>query len=242
MAESEAEHTPQDLKCPLCLDIFNNPTLLGCGHSFCKKCLEERDSTQRALDHMDCPVCKEPTALDSRRVEGLAPNIAVKGVVDGITEKHTKFESRDLAPQCDEHKRSKELFCYDCSLFVCFHCWAREHEEHSITSKEDFDRKMGEKIDDFQRRCKDKEAELLKQIRATEEEKRKVISHMESVRMKIKAESEKKIKAIQENERSLLEKVESVEQEFCDKLDLAKGGGSGGSGGSFSPKSFLRPK
>uniref|UniRef100_A0A3B4UHB5 RING-type domain-containing protein n=1 Tax=Seriola dumerili TaxID=41447 RepID=A0A3B4UHB5_SERDU len=51
ISQSEADFT-----CPVCCDIFKDPVLLLCGHSFCKHCLQEwwRQSRLQA-----CPVCKE---------------------------------------------------------------------------------------------------------------------------------------------------------------------------------------
>uniref|UniRef100_A0A3P8NEH5 RING-type domain-containing protein n=1 Tax=Astatotilapia calliptera TaxID=8154 RepID=A0A3P8NEH5_ASTCA len=43
------------LHCPVCCDIFKDPVLLSCSHSFCKVCLRRWWRRKEALK---CPVCK----------------------------------------------------------------------------------------------------------------------------------------------------------------------------------------
>ena len=47
----------QELRCPLCFDLFNDPQALPCQHSFCKECL---DQCFRVTSMMACPLCKAP--------------------------------------------------------------------------------------------------------------------------------------------------------------------------------------
>ena len=35
------EHQKEELKCPLCLDILENPKFItSCGHTYCERCLD----------------------------------------------------------------------------------------------------------------------------------------------------------------------------------------------------------
>lgn len=48
--------TEDQLLCGICLDVFNVPVTLPCGHNFCKKCIKQHwDSSV----HCQCPSCKE---------------------------------------------------------------------------------------------------------------------------------------------------------------------------------------
>ncbi|KAM7253966.1 hypothetical protein ACFE04_031648 [Oxalis oulophora] len=51
------------LKCPLCLGLFNRPMLLPCDHIFCNSCVPV--ATQ--LNVLDCPVCKTECAPQDLR-------------------------------------------------------------------------------------------------------------------------------------------------------------------------------
>ena len=78
----------QNLMCPLCLDIFEEATLLTCGHTFCRKCLKRYDASHQDLDHMVCPLCRKTTKFNDNRVEGLPANVTVNGLVDEYVGDH----------------------------------------------------------------------------------------------------------------------------------------------------------
>ncbi|XP_053199118.1 E3 ubiquitin-protein ligase TRIM39-like [Scomber japonicus] len=46
------------LQCSICLDVFNNPTSLPCGHNFCLDCIKQFWVTRRHKP-AECPLCKE---------------------------------------------------------------------------------------------------------------------------------------------------------------------------------------
>uniref|UniRef100_A0A667YGZ0 RING-type domain-containing protein n=1 Tax=Myripristis murdjan TaxID=586833 RepID=A0A667YGZ0_9TELE len=50
-----ASKSEQNLSCPVCHEIFKDPVLLSCSHSFCRACLQSW-WTEKAIK--DCPFCK----------------------------------------------------------------------------------------------------------------------------------------------------------------------------------------
>lgn len=59
----------EDLLCPICQDLFSNPHILKCGHSFCSLCIRRHlDSTMNRIQADVCPVCREKAeAYDLRK-------------------------------------------------------------------------------------------------------------------------------------------------------------------------------
>uniref|UniRef100_A0A3Q2ZT02 Uncharacterized protein n=1 Tax=Kryptolebias marmoratus TaxID=37003 RepID=A0A3Q2ZT02_KRYMA len=45
-----------DLCCPICRDIYSDPVILSCSHSYCKRCLHDWWDGKTLLE---CPVCKK---------------------------------------------------------------------------------------------------------------------------------------------------------------------------------------
>ena len=129
MAEKEeSPSSSQNLVCPLCLDIFEAATLLTCGHTFCRKCLEHYDTSHQDLDHMVCPLCRKTTKFSESRVEGLPANVTVNGLVDDLNAHGGENSCLELQPKCTacEAKGEAISYCETCSNYMCDNC----HQGH----------------------------------------------------------------------------------------------------------------
>ena len=62
------EPIPNDLCCPLCLDVLTEPCLTSCGHQFCSQCV---NPLMAASGSYACPVCREErfSIMRNRAVE-----------------------------------------------------------------------------------------------------------------------------------------------------------------------------
>ncbi|XP_034559059.1 E3 ubiquitin-protein ligase TRIM39-like isoform X2 [Notolabrus celidotus] len=108
------------LCCPVCHDIFKDPVLLSCCHSFCKDCLQ---SWWREKEDKECPVCKK---RHSR--EELNPNFALKNLCESFLLERGQRSSEDL---CSLHSEELKLFCLDHQEPVCLVCINSEkHSDH----------------------------------------------------------------------------------------------------------------
>ncbi|CAB1350210.1 unnamed protein product [Coregonus sp. 'balchen'] len=57
----ETRSVPEDdLTCPVCFDIFKDPVVLVCSHSFCKACVEESWSHRQGRE---CPVGSKRSSI-----------------------------------------------------------------------------------------------------------------------------------------------------------------------------------
>ena len=52
----EKEKLEKYLSCPICQEIFEEPTRITCGHSFCKKCITQWEKKSR---NYKCPLCRD---------------------------------------------------------------------------------------------------------------------------------------------------------------------------------------
>eukprot|EP01089_Gocevia_fonbrunei_P021949 TRINITY_DN868_c0_g1_i1.p1 TRINITY_DN868_c0_g1~~TRINITY_DN868_c0_g1_i1.p1 ORF type:complete len:266 (-),score=9.63 TRINITY_DN868_c0_g1_i1:67-864(-) len=66
------------MECPVCLDTFNNPVTLACGHNFCKYCIERCVTVGLIEKELRCPVCRQ--AFKSKKKENIQmiPNYTIK--------------------------------------------------------------------------------------------------------------------------------------------------------------------
>ncbi|XP_041485978.1 tripartite motif-containing protein 45-like [Lytechinus variegatus] len=141
----KASCSSQDLICPLCLDIFDEPTILTCGHTFCRKCLKKYDLTHQDIDHMACPLCREITKLSANRVDDLRLNVSINGCVDDYHAKCGGMNAvLELRPKCTACKLQQDAvsFCSTCNNYICDKClqphqYMTMFEDHEIISVED---------------------------------------------------------------------------------------------------------
>ncbi|XP_030835993.1 E3 ubiquitin-protein ligase TRIM71-like [Strongylocentrotus purpuratus] len=151
MAEkTEHEKAPsslENLTCPLCLDIFDEATILtSCGHTFCRKCLKNYDLSHQDLYHMICPLCKKITKLSANRVDDFLTNVTVNGLVDNYHAECGGMNAvLEMRPKCTTciFQQDAVSFCCTCNNYMCDKCLdCHQHlkivfEGHEIVSIQD---------------------------------------------------------------------------------------------------------
>ncbi|XP_038551427.1 nuclear factor 7, brain-like [Micropterus salmoides] len=112
-----ASRSEEDLCCPVCQEVFRDPVLLSCSHSFCKVCLKSRWREKQAPE---CPVCKRRSSKDP------PPNLVLKKLCEAFLQERDQRASEAL---CSLNSEKLKLFCLDHQQPVCVVC--RDSEKHS---------------------------------------------------------------------------------------------------------------
>ncbi|XP_035980452.1 tripartite motif-containing protein 35-like [Fundulus heteroclitus] len=113
-----ASRSEEDLCCPVCKDVFKDPVILSCSHSFCKECLK---NWWREKPAQECPVCKRRSSKDYPPL-----NLALKNLCETFLQQRDQRASEDL---CSLHSEKLKLFCLDHQQPVCLVC--RDSEKHT---------------------------------------------------------------------------------------------------------------
>ncbi|XP_062242511.1 nuclear factor 7, brain-like [Platichthys flesus] len=113
-----ASRSEEDYCCSICQDVFRDPVVLSCSHSFCKACLK---SWWKDKEVKECPLCK-------RRSSRSKPpgNLVLKNLCETFIQKRDKSSSHAL---CSLHSEQLRLFCLDHQQPVCLVC--RDSEKHT---------------------------------------------------------------------------------------------------------------
>ncbi|XP_059183167.1 nuclear factor 7, brain-like [Centropristis striata] len=113
-----ASRLEEDFCCSVCHDIFKDPVVLSCSHSFCKDCLQ---SWWTGKPTRECPVCKR------RSSKGHPPcNLVLKNLCESFLQERDQRASESL---CSLHSEKLKLFCLDHQQPVCVVC--RDSEKHT---------------------------------------------------------------------------------------------------------------
>uniref|UniRef100_A0A7N6BSB6 Tripartite motif containing 35-12 n=1 Tax=Anabas testudineus TaxID=64144 RepID=A0A7N6BSB6_ANATE len=119
-----ASISEEDLCCPVCQEVFSDPVLLSCSHSFCKDCLK---NWWRQKPIRKCPVCK-------RRSPKKDPpsNLVLKNLCESFLQHKDQGSSETSETSetlCSLHSEKLKLFCLDHQQPVCLVC--RDSEKHT---------------------------------------------------------------------------------------------------------------
>ncbi|XP_031172060.1 nuclear factor 7, ovary-like [Sander lucioperca] len=112
-----ASRSEKDLCCPVCHDVFRDPVVLSCSHSFCRDCLQ---SWWTEKPTQECPVCKKRSLYEP------PCNLALKNLCESFLQQRDQRASETL---CSLHSEKLKLFCLDHQQPVCVVC--RDSEKHS---------------------------------------------------------------------------------------------------------------
>uniref|UniRef100_A0A3Q3ATR1 RING-type domain-containing protein n=1 Tax=Kryptolebias marmoratus TaxID=37003 RepID=A0A3Q3ATR1_KRYMA len=107
----------EDLCCPVCQEVFRDPVVLSCSHSFCKVCLKD---WWRQKPTQECPVCKRRSSKSDPPC-----NRALKNLCESFLQEKHQRASEAL---CSLHSEKLRLFCLDHQEPVCLVC--RDSEKH----------------------------------------------------------------------------------------------------------------
>nr|XP_055036590.1 E3 ubiquitin-protein ligase TRIM39-like isoform X2 [Misgurnus anguillicaudatus] len=180
----------EDFSCPVCCDIFTNPVLLSCTHSFCKDCIRR---FWESKGFQECPVCKRRSTVDP----------PVNRILKNLCETFLKERSQRSSSVCHLHNEKLKLFCLDDQQPVCLVCRdSRTHNNHKFCP-------VDEAVIDNKEKLKTALKPLQEELRIFEEFKQNLDKTAEHI--KIQAErTEKQIHEEFEKLHQLLHDEESV--------------------------------
>ncbi|XP_059183027.1 E3 ubiquitin-protein ligase TRIM35-like [Centropristis striata] len=115
-----ASRLEEDFCCSVCHDIFKDPVLLSCSHSFCKDCLQ---SWWTGKPTRECPMCKRRSSRSDPPC-----NLVLKNLCESFLQERDQRASEAL---CSLHSEKLKLFCLDHQQPVCVVCsHSKEHSNH----------------------------------------------------------------------------------------------------------------
>ncbi|XP_044074353.1 nuclear factor 7, brain-like [Siniperca chuatsi] len=222
-----ASRSEEELCCPVCHDVFRDPVLLSCSHSFCKDCLQ---SWWREKPAHECPVCKRRSSKEEPPL-----NRVLKNLCEAFLQDRGQRASEAL---CSLHSEKLKLFCLDHQQPVCVVC--RDSEKHSDHRFRPIDeaarqhkKKLQETLEPLKKKLQVSEqvkvkfgqtAEHLKvQARHTE---RQIKEQFKKLHQFLEEEEEARMAALREEEEQksqmLKEKVEALSREIAALSDTVR--------------------
>uniref|UniRef100_A0A3Q3GDM5 B30.2/SPRY domain-containing protein n=1 Tax=Labrus bergylta TaxID=56723 RepID=A0A3Q3GDM5_9LABR len=117
--------TEDQFLCSICLEVFDDPVAIPCGHNFCKKCSEVLPGVSGLLLRVSPGA--SPDILTSQQTSADRP---VENLEDRM---------------CERHGKTLEMFCKNDQMCVCLLCAVLDHKTHDVVPlKEEYEEKKAE--------------------------------------------------------------------------------------------------
>ena len=98
----------EQVKCAVCLEVYTDPQLLPCLHSFCKNCVTVGLVGSATKS---CPLCRGQYTLTD-----IIPNTVLADKVASLKPQPNK------CAQCDSESPELVMFCTNCNGYLCQQC------------------------------------------------------------------------------------------------------------------------
>ena len=156
MATSIGQSIESLVTCVLCFDLFDDPRLLPCSHTYCRKCITKHASANGG--QFSCPL-RDGCSVTASQINSLPVNRHVRDLV----EVHRKFKwesmlvdlcacenrwillgsvghlvvrtatTRSAIDPCKDHPDQRvKYWCLACARSLCAECILLEHKNHSF--------------------------------------------------------------------------------------------------------------
>ncbi|XP_058237051.1 nuclear factor 7, brain-like [Hemibagrus wyckioides] len=121
-----ASSLEDDLSCPVCCDLYKDPQLLYCGHTFCRQCLNKHWAVNTSRS---CPVCRRVCAQEP------VSNLALRNTSESYQrekERERKEQESNSEVRCSQHGDKVQYFCKTDDEVICTKCRKESHRSHRI--------------------------------------------------------------------------------------------------------------
>ena len=100
------------LECSLCLNVFDDPRNLPCGHTFCLKCVQKLVDKNKNKQP-SCVLCRKLWTVSAEGLQGLMRNFVLNNFVQSFGQQTDSVIKCALLSDGDDHETA-ECFCIDC--------------------------------------------------------------------------------------------------------------------------------
>ncbi|XP_073324049.1 E3 ubiquitin-protein ligase TRIM35-like [Pagrus major] len=219
-----------DLSCPVCHEVYKDPVVLACSHSFCKDCLQ---SWWRERQTQQCPVCKAKSSTTNP-----PRNLALKNLCESFELKRDQTPSAESEAFCSLHGEKLKLFCLDHQEPVCVVCLhSKTHNNHRFSpideAAQDLKEELQKSLKPLQEKLKvfeqvkgncDQTAKHIKvQTQHTEKE---IKEQFKKLHQFLQEEEEARISALREEEEQksqmMKEKTEALSKDIAALSDTIR--------------------
>ncbi|XP_053899500.1 zinc finger protein RFP-like [Malaclemys terrapin pileata] len=206
-AESPLESLQNEAACPICRELFKDPVVIGCGHSFCRVCITQ--CWEGSDTNFTCPQCRE--TVQQRNLRPNRQLATVLEIAKGLSFQAAKGAGGER--MCGEHQEPLKLFCEEDQTPICVVCdRSRAHRAHTVIPIEEAAQVCKEKIQAHLETLREEREKLLGFQVTGEGKTQEYLIQTQAERQKIMSEFQQLQQFLEEQERLLLAQLEKLDR------------------------------
>ncbi|XP_023251062.1 E3 ubiquitin-protein ligase TRIM50 [Seriola lalandi dorsalis] len=191
----------EQLRCPVCLDVFTEPLMLQCGHSYCRCCV--RSMTMDLLGQLQCPVCR--CAVDG---DSPPPNVTLARIIEALQEVNVSGGAQ--LESCPQHHNPLSLYCEDEQTVICGLCGSiGAHRGHKITPVSSVYSRMKEDISCLMTEFQHQKRKLEDQICKMAHNKSRITNESDVLKWVVRKEFGELRRCLEVEEAGFMQQVET---------------------------------
>jgi tripartite motif-containing protein 2/3 len=114
------------IKCPICLEIYSDPRMLPCQHSFCRSCLERLSENDGRWGR--CPQCRQLFRIPFNGVGSFDVNRTIAQLIETFPKQ--QIERPALRAKCASCRKEEIISsCEHCKEALCKPCRMTHFDE-----------------------------------------------------------------------------------------------------------------
>ena len=209
----------EQLTCPVCLGLFNNPRILPCHHSFCQDCVGPCPRELREGKYfLKCPTCTKSAQIPDDGVPAFPPAFTI----NSLSQLYQEMLAKKDAVECPQHKKPLEAFCNSCQELVCIFCITRSHGNHQVQMIADIIDKCKQELEDGIQPVKLQIAMVMDAISDLDSCDKALVCQGEAIEQQIHLQAQEVKAAVDQAKRKLIQEVRTAIQQKRGVIALQK--------------------
>ncbi|XP_044888542.1 zinc finger protein RFP-like isoform X2 [Mauremys mutica] len=204
-AESPLESLQNEAACPICRELFKDPVVIDCGHSFCRVCITQ--CWEGSDTNFTCPQCRETVQQRNFRLNRQLANVLE------IARRLSAQAAKGAGGKglCGEHQEPLNLFCEEDQAPICVVCdRSRAHRAHTVVPTEEAAQVYKEKVQAYLETLQEEREKLLGFKVIGEGKTWEYLIQTQAERQKIVSEFQQLRQFLEEQEQLLLAQLEKL--------------------------------
>ncbi|XP_044838894.1 zinc finger protein RFP-like [Mauremys mutica] len=201
------EKLQEEASCSICLEYFQDPVSIHCGHNFCRACITQ--CWGELATNFSCPQCRQTAQQRNFRL-----NRELTNMVELVKQlKLPPMTEPEAERVCEKHREPLKLFCVEEQQLICLVCrqsWA--HGAHAAVPIEEAAQKYKEQVKARLQALKEEREKLLGFKLTGERMSWEYVEKIKKERQRIGFEFQQLRQFLEEQECLLLARLEELDR------------------------------